>query len=63
MNAKDNNAMTAVRLNLRSRLSSAELSRTPGGVQPSGVYWNGFCVGLAVALEVIGREFGEEGDK
>lgn len=55
MNAKDRKALREARLDLESRLIGANAARTPGAVSPEGVYWNGFYVGVNVALEALAK--------
>lgn len=43
---------------LHRRMESAEDRRAPGGVQPDGVYWNGFYWGIQVAIELLERKEG-----
>lgn len=47
--------LASVMMDLRSRMEAANTKRTPGGVQPDGVYWNGFYSGMQVAIELLKR--------
>lgn len=46
---------------LEYRERSADSQRTPGGVQPAGVYMNGFHVGMLVAIGLIKSELEKAG--
>lgn len=44
-----------LRLDLEARSAAVENIRTPGGLKPEGVYWNGFHSGIQVALGMLRR--------
>lgn len=44
---------------LEARRAGTEPVRTPGGVYPAGVYYNGFAAGLDVAIGLLKRKESE----
>lgn len=44
-----------LRFDLESRSDAVEGIRTPGGLKPEGVYWNGFHSGIQAALGMLRR--------